>query len=129
VQPQLLVLTTVQVEEYPPQVQLITTTTEINDNGDSFEANNKVEDDKKKIFGGIFMEGDKKEKSCLSAIYVDFFKYLSPEELCVTYHKENSRTSFFQVGVFDVGRNLLIFLMKTKNRKNFKNNIGVAPFD
>jgi hypothetical protein len=26
------------------------------------------------------MEGDQKEKSCLSAIYVDFSKYLSPEE-------------------------------------------------
>jgi len=46
---------------------------QINNNGESFEENNKVEDDiKEKIFGGIFMEGDEKEKSCLSAIYVDF---------------------------------------------------------
>jgi hypothetical protein len=37
---------------------------------------------KEKIFGGIFMEGEEKEKSCLSAIYVDFSKYLSLEE-CV----------------------------------------------
>jgi len=48
VQPQPLLPTTVPVEEYPPQAQLITITTEINNNGDSFEENNKVEDDIKK---------------------------------------------------------------------------------
>jgi hypothetical protein len=72
---------------------------QINNNGESFEENNKVEDDiKEKIFGGIFMEGDEKEKSCLSAIYVDFSKYISPEEPHLTYRKENSRTSFFSSG-------------------------------
>jgi hypothetical protein len=76
------------------------------------------------------MEGDEKEKSCLSticidfskylsseephAIYIDFSKYLSPEEPRVTYRKGNSRTSFFQVGVSDVGRNLIIFSVQTK---------------
>jgi hypothetical protein len=79
------------------------------------------------------MEGDEKEKSCLSTIYVDFSKYLSPEERhaiyvdlskylfpkepCVTCRKENSRTKFFQVDVSDVGRNLLIFSVKTKIKK------------
>jgi hypothetical protein len=48
VQPQPLLPTTVPVEEYPPQAQLITITTEINDNSDFFEENNKVEDDIKK---------------------------------------------------------------------------------
>jgi hypothetical protein len=43
--PQPLVPTIVPVEEYPPQAQFITITTEINNNGDSFEENNKVEDD------------------------------------------------------------------------------------
>jgi hypothetical protein len=131
VQPQPLVPTTVPVEEYPPQAQLITITTEINDNGDSFKEDNQVEGDiKKKIFGEIIIEGDKKETSCLGtiyidfskylspeephAIYVDFFKYLSLEEPRVIYRKENSRTSFFQVGVSDVGRNLIIFSVQTK---------------
>jgi hypothetical protein len=51
VQLQLLVPATVPVEEYPPQAQLITITTEINDNGDSFDEDNQVEDDiKGKIF-------------------------------------------------------------------------------
>jgi hypothetical protein len=137
VQPQPLVPTTIPVEEYPPQAQPITITTEINDNGDSFEEDNQVEGDiKEKIFGEIIMEGDENEKSCLGtiyvdfskylsleepdAIYVDFSKYLSPEEPRVTYRKENSRTSFFQVGVSDVGWNLLIFSMKTKIEKMFK---------
>jgi hypothetical protein len=48
VQPQPLLPTTVPVEEYPPQAQLITITTEINNNSDFFEENNKVEDDIKK---------------------------------------------------------------------------------
>jgi len=48
VQPQPLVPATVPVEEYPPQAQLITITTEINNNSDFFEENNKVEDDIKK---------------------------------------------------------------------------------
>jgi hypothetical protein len=48
VQPQTLLPTTVPVEEYPPQAQLITITTEINNNSDFFEENNKVEDDIKK---------------------------------------------------------------------------------
>jgi hypothetical protein len=60
------------------------------------------------------MEWDKKEKLCLSAIYVDFSKYLYSEEPCVIYRKENMRTSFFQVGLSDVGQNLLIFSVKTK---------------
>jgi hypothetical protein len=153
VQPQPLVPTTIPVEEYPPQARPITITTEINDNGDSFEEDNQVEGDvKKKIFGEIIMEGDENEKSCLGTIYVDFSKYLSPEEpraiyedfskylsseeSCaiyedfskylspeeprVTHRKENSRTSFFQVGVSDVGRNLLIFSMKTKIENMFK---------
>jgi hypothetical protein len=56
-QPQPLVPTTVTVENYPPQAQLIMITTEKNNNDDSFEENNKVEDDiKGKIFEGIFME-------------------------------------------------------------------------
>jgi hypothetical protein len=38
----------------------------------------------------------------------------------VKYHKENSRTSFLQVGVSDVGRNLLIFSVKTKMEKMSK---------
>jgi hypothetical protein len=98
-QPQPLVTPTIPMKEYPPHVQLITITTEINNNGESYEENNKVEDDiKEKIFGGIFMEGDEKEKSCLSAIYVDFSKYISPEEPHLTYRKENSRTSFFSSG-------------------------------
>jgi hypothetical protein len=58
------------------------------------------------------------EEPC--AIYEDFSKYLSPEEPRVTHRKENSRTSFFQVGVSDVGRNLLIFSMKTKIENMFK---------
>jgi hypothetical protein len=45
VQPQPLVPTTVPMEEYPPQAQLITITTEINDNRDSFDEENQVEDD------------------------------------------------------------------------------------
>jgi len=80
VQPQPLVPATVPVEEYPPQAQLIKITTEINNNGDSFDEENQIEDDiKEKIFGEIIMKEDEKEKSCLSAIYVDFSKYLSPE--------------------------------------------------
>jgi hypothetical protein len=65
------------------------------------------------------MEGDKKEKSCLSAIYVYFPKYLSLKVPRMTYRKKkkNSRTSFFQVGVSDVGRNLLIFSVETKTEK------------
>jgi hypothetical protein len=106
------------VEEYPPHAQLITITTKINNNGDSFEEDNRVEDDiTGKIFGGIFIERDEKENSRLSAIYVNFSKYLSSEEPRVTYHKENSRTSFFQVGVFDVERNLKIFSVQTKIEK------------
>jgi len=149
VQPQPLVPATVPVEEYPPQAQLIKITTEINNNGDSFE-DNKVESNiRKKILGEIIIEGDKKETSCLGtiyidfskylspeephAIYVDFFKYLSSEEPCtiyedfskylspeephVTHRKENSRTSLFQVGVSDVGRNLIIFSVQTKIEK------------
>jgi hypothetical protein len=42
------------VEEYPAQSQLITITTELNNNGDSFEENNKVEDDIKYIYIYIF---------------------------------------------------------------------------
>jgi hypothetical protein len=70
------------------------------------------------------MEGDNREKTCLDAIYVDFSKYLSPEEPRVPYHKENSRTSFFQVGVSDVGRNLPIFSVNSKIRKITNNILG-----
>jgi hypothetical protein len=55
VQPQPLVSTNVPMEEYPPQAQLITITTEINNNGDSFEENNKVEDDKIYIYIYIYI--------------------------------------------------------------------------
>jgi hypothetical protein len=41
------------------------------------------------------MEGDENKKSRLSAIYVDFSKYLSLKEPHVTYRKENLRTIFF----------------------------------
>jgi hypothetical protein len=96
-------------------VQLITSTTKIDD---SFEENCEVEDDiKKEILGEIFVEVDKKEKSCLGAIYVDFSKYLSSDELCMPCPKENSRVSSFQAGVFDVKRYLHIFFVKTKIRK------------
>jgi hypothetical protein len=89
-----------QLSPPPPQVQLITSTTKIDD---SFEENCEVEDDiKKEIVGEIFVEVDKKEKSCLGAIYVDFSKYLSSNELCMPCPKENSRMSSFQAGVFDV---------------------------
>jgi hypothetical protein len=54
------------------------------------------------------------------AIYVDFSKYLYSEKPCMTYRKENSRTSFFQVGVSNIGRNLLIFALKTKIEKMSK---------
>jgi len=88
-----------------------------------------------KELGGIFMEGDKKEKSCLSAIYVSaiyvyFLKYLSPKVPRMTYRKKKTRGRvFFQVGVSDVGPNLLIFSVETKIEKNVKHNIGAAPFD
>jgi hypothetical protein len=71
---------------------------------DSFEENGEVEDNiHEEIVGGIFLEVDEKEKSCLDAIYVDFSKYLSLEELRMPCPKENSRTSFFQMRVSDVG--------------------------
>jgi hypothetical protein len=96
-------------------VQLITITIKI---GDPLEDNGEVEDDvNEEIVGGIFMENDKKEKTCLSEIYVDFSKYISAEELCVPCSKENSRMSFFQVGVSNVGRYLPLFLVKTKIKK------------
>jgi hypothetical protein len=57
VQLQPFVPSTVPVQECAPLAQLITITTKINNNDDSFEENNKVEDDiKKNVFGGIFME-------------------------------------------------------------------------
>jgi len=57
VQLQQLVPATVPVEEYPLQVHLNTITTKINNKGDSFEKDNKVEDEiEKKIFREIFME-------------------------------------------------------------------------
>jgi hypothetical protein len=76
-------------------------TTEINNNSDSFEEDNKVEDDikKKKTFGVIFIEGDEKKKSCLSAIYVDFSKYLSPEEPRVIIAKKTRGRVFSNGGV------------------------------
>jgi len=89
----------------------------------------KMTSKKKKKIGEIFMEGDEKEQSCLIASYVDLSKSFSPEEPRVAFRKENSRTSFFQVRVSDVGHNLLIFSEKMKNRKNVKNNIGEALFD
>jgi hypothetical protein len=145
VQPQPLVLAIVPVEEYPPQAQLITITIEINNNSDSFEEDNKVEGSiKKKVFGEIFMEGDEKEKSCLSAIwrdfskhlsleephaiYVDFSKYLFPKEPRVTYRKENSRTSFSSGGVWCRQEFNNIF-GANENRKDAENNIEADPFD
>jgi hypothetical protein len=104
-----------QMQPPLPQVQLIKITTKI---GDPLEDNGEVEDDvNKEIVGGIFMENDKKEKTCLGEIYVDFSKYISAEELCIPCSKENSRTSFFQVGVSDVGRYLPLFLVKMKIKK------------
>jgi len=47
----------------------------------------------------------------------------------VTCHKENSWTKFFQVGVSDVRCNLLIFSVKTKNRKDVQNDTEAAPFN
>jgi hypothetical protein len=56
-----------------------------------------------------------------------------------TMHSSHVKLEFFESiaksfqvdhhSLVDVGRNLLIFSMKTKNRKNVKNNIGAAPFD
>ena len=90
-----------QMRPCPPQVQLITITTKI---GDPLEDNGEVEGDvHEEIVGGIFMENDEKEKMCLGEIYVDFSKYISSKELRVPCPKENSRKSFFQVGVCDVG--------------------------
>jgi hypothetical protein len=110
VQPQSLVSTTAPVEEHPPQVHLIMITTEIKNNGESFEENNEVgKGIQKEIVGEIFMERDEKKKSCLSAIYIDFSKTLSLEEPRVTCYKENSMKSFFKVGVSDIGWNLHIF--------------------
>jgi hypothetical protein len=126
VQPPSLIPTTTSMEEQlspprpqmqlpSPQVQLITITTKIDD---PLEDNGEVEDDiNEEIVGGIFMQNDKKEKTCLGEIYVDFSKYISTEELCVPCSKENSRMSFFQVGVSDVGRYLPLFLVKTKIKK------------
>jgi hypothetical protein len=51
------------------------------------------------------MEGDEIEKSYLSAFYVDFSKYLSPEKPLVTYRKEYSRMRYIPVGLYNVGRN------------------------
>ncbi|XP_059459967.1 uncharacterized protein LOC132189308 [Corylus avellana] len=79
-----------------PHVQLITIITKIDD---SFEENNEVEDDtQEEIVGGILVEVDEKEKSCLDSIYIDFSKYFSSEEPHVPCPKENSRTSFFSSG-------------------------------
>jgi hypothetical protein len=104
VQPQLLVTMTTPVEERPPPPPPLMITTEIKNNDDSFEVNDKVEDDiQEEIIGGIFMEVNEKEKSCLDAICVDFFKYLFSEEPLVLCLEENSLTSFFQVGVSDEG--------------------------
>jgi hypothetical protein len=98
-QPQLLVPVTTLVEEQPPPPPPLMITIEIKNNDDPFEENNEVEDDiQEDIVGEIFVGVDEKEKSCLGAIYVDFSKYLSSEELCMPCPKENSMTSFFQVG-------------------------------
>ena len=93
------------MEEQPPpptpKVELITITMKI---ADSFKENCEVVDDiKEEIVGEIFVEVDDKDRSCLDAIYVDFSKYFSSKKLHVSCSKENSRTSFFQVGVSDVG--------------------------
>jgi hypothetical protein len=66
-------------------VQLLTITTKI---GDSFEGNSESQDDiQGAIVGGIFVEVDKKKTPYLSAIYVDFSKYLSLEELHMSQRK------------------------------------------
>ena len=81
-------------------MQLITITPKI---GDCFEENSEVEDDiQEEIVREIYVKVNGKEKSCLDAIYVDFSKFFSSEEPQVPCSKENSCTSFFQVGVFDV---------------------------
>ena len=118
-QQQLFVPTTILVEEQPPpptpKVELITITTKI---VDSFEENCEIVDDiKEEIVGEIFVEVEDKERSCLGAIHVDFSKYFSSKKPHVSCSKENLRTSFFQVGVFDVGRYLPLFLIKTKIKK------------
>jgi hypothetical protein len=69
------------------------------------------------------VEVDEKETSYLGAIYVDFSKYLSLEEPCMS--KENSRNFFLfllffflsQVRVSNARRYLPIFLVKMKIRK------------
>jgi hypothetical protein len=104
-----------QMQPSPPQVQLITITTKIDD---PLEDNGEVEDNvHEEIVKGIFMEKHKKEKTCLGEIYVDFSIYISAEELRVPCPKENSMTSFFRVGVSDVGQYLSLFSVKMKIKK------------
>jgi hypothetical protein len=96
----------------PPQGQLITITKKI---GDPLEDNSEVEDNvHEEIIRETSMEKDENEKTCLGEIFVDFSKYISAEELPLPCPKENSRTSFFQMGVSDVGRYLPLFLVKRK---------------
>jgi hypothetical protein len=104
-----------QLPHLPSQIQLIMITTKI---GNFFEENCEVEDEiKEEIIGETFVEVDKKERSCLNAIYVDFSKYLSLEEPHVSCSKENLRTSFLQVGMSHVGRYFLLFSEITKIKK------------
>jgi hypothetical protein len=80
-------------------VQLITITTKI---VDSFEENCEVEDDiKDEIDGEIFVEVHNKEISCLDAIYVDFYMYLSSEEphACVMFQRKLEDEFFSSGGV------------------------------
>jgi hypothetical protein len=58
------------------------------------------------------MEGNEKEKSCLSAIYVNFSKKVERD-----ISQRKLEDEFFQMGVSNVGENLLIFSVKTKIEK------------
>ena len=88
---------------------------------DSFEENCEVEDGiQEEIVGEFFVQVDEKEKLCFDAIYVDFSKYFSWEKLHMPCSKENSRMSFFQVGVSDVWWYLPLFLVKIKIKKMSK---------
>jgi hypothetical protein len=71
------------------------------------------------------VEVDDKEISCLDAIYVDFYMYLSSEEphACVMFQRKLEDEFFFKWGC------LMFIFGKNKNKENIKNNIGAAPLD
>jgi hypothetical protein len=67
-------------------------------------------------------------------IFITMLAWENPyhEELTNASEKASFQVLFFHhlfAKLFDVGQNLLIFSVKTKNRKNVKNNIGIALFD